>query len=92
MSRSVWQNDTEARPKNRNLGGAKVHAAGTELASSSHTRECDVGSRLQDMMNAQVLAMALFDLNAWDTSHSSTIMLGCNRMLNFLFDIKMCGV
>lgn len=47
MSRRIRKIPNEARPKNRNLAGATVNAPGAELANSSHSHECVVGSHFQ---------------------------------------------
>jgi translation initiation factor 1 (eIF-1/SUI1) len=44
---AIPKNISEARPKNRNLAGATANAPGAELANSSHSHECLVGSHLQ---------------------------------------------
>jgi translation initiation factor 1 (eIF-1/SUI1) len=48
VSRTIRKIPNEARPEeDRNLAGATVNAPGAELANSSHSHECVVGSRLQ---------------------------------------------
>ena len=47
VSRTIRKIPNEARPQNRNLAGATVNAPGAELANSSHSHECLVGSHLQ---------------------------------------------
>jgi translation initiation factor 1 (eIF-1/SUI1) len=48
VSRTIRKIPHEARPEeDRNLAGATVNAPGAELANSSHSHECFVGSRLQ---------------------------------------------
>jgi translation initiation factor 1 (eIF-1/SUI1) len=48
VSLTIPKIPNEARPEeDRNLAGATVNAPGAELANSSHSHECVVGSRLQ---------------------------------------------
>jgi len=48
VSRTIRKIPNEARPEeDRNLAGATVNAPGAELANSSHSHECVVGSHLQ---------------------------------------------
>ncbi len=48
MSLTIPKIPNEARPEeDRILAGATVNAPGAELANSSHTHECVVGSQLQ---------------------------------------------